>query len=66
MDDHMLAEIADLVRDELADALGGVQIETVHVTEDISRDDDSILRVDIVCRGRPEDIDTTLLSKAIV
>lgn len=65
MRDFDMDEIQKVILKVLSEDYSGVQITSVHVEDDISYDDDEILRVQVVFKGTAKDIKPSFLSHAI-
>lgn len=57
--------IQELIMKVLSEEFSGVEITSVHVEDDVSFDDDDILRVQVVFKGKAKDIRPSFLSHAI-
>jgi len=53
------------IKDVLSKDFSGVEILRVHVEDDLSFEDDEILRVEVIFQGRAKDIQPSFLSRAI-
>lgn len=53
------------IKDVLSRDVPGVEILRVHVEDDLSFEDDEILRVEVIFQGKAKDIQPSFLSRAI-
>lgn len=65
MNDLDMEEIQKAILKVLSEDFSGVEITSVHVEDDISYEDDDILRVQVIFKGRAKDIKPSFLSHAI-
>lgn len=64
MSNHNTKKVADLVRDILKADFDKVEIIKIHVTDDVDRDGDDVLRIEVVFKGDPRNVDASRLSGA--
>lgn len=64
-EDIDMKKVEKHIKEVLSKDFSGVQIVRVHVEDDVSYEDDEILRVEVIFQGKAKDIQPGFLSRAI-
>lgn len=60
-----MKEVEKHIKEILSKDFSGVEILRVHVEDDLSFEDDEILRIEVIFQGKAKDIQPSFLSRAI-